>query len=105
MAIISFTIIIWLNNNTLHSKSDNIRDVPQGSMLGLILLIMSINEIDDCVRSTISKFANDTKILNRFQYGSILQDDFNTSIDRQLCSFNAAKYKCLYVGSKNLKLD
>ena len=39
--------------------------IPQGSVLDLILLIMYINDIDDCSSSNISNFTDDTKILNR----------------------------------------
>ena len=36
--------------------------VPQGSVLGPLLFVMYINNIDDSVACKILKFANDTKI-------------------------------------------
>jgi len=38
--------------------------VPQGSVLGPLLFVLYINDIDDSVRSEILKFADDSKILN-----------------------------------------
>ena len=37
-------------------------DVPQGSMLGPLLFVIYINDIEDYVGGRISKFVDDTKI-------------------------------------------
>jgi len=36
--------------------------VPQGSVLGSLLFVVFINDIDECVAGKIFKFADDTKI-------------------------------------------
>jgi hypothetical protein len=46
-------------NSTTHNVTSGI---PQGSVLGLILFVIYINDMPDCVAATAYLFADDTKL-------------------------------------------
>lgn len=84
--------------------------VPQGSVLGPLLFVIFINDIDRAVNSSqaiLSKFADDTKcgnvILNE-QSCETLQNDINNLLDwadKWQMQFNADKCKVLHFGRNN----
>ena len=82
--------------------------VPQGSVLGPLLFLLYINDIDDKVTSMLLKFADDTKL---FKAVATMDDvnklrldltNLHTWSEDWLMLFNADKYKVMHFGSKNL---
>ena len=75
---------------------------PQGSVLGLFLFLIYINDIDDGIISKLWKFAADTEIchdIKRERNAEILRNDvkqlYKWSEDWQML-FNFDKCKCGY---------
>ena len=109
----------WLSNrkqrvviNGRASEWTNVTSgVPQGSVLGPVLFLVYINDIDEGVTSIISKFADDTKIAN-----SVVSNEQVTEMQNNLnklsewgqtwqMNFNADKCKVLHIGYRNTKAN
>ena len=78
--------------------------IPQGSILGPILFLIFINDLPDCVNSTCSIFADDTKIYNTCENNSTIQNDINALQDwshKWQLYFNCTKCKCIHFGKNN----
>ena len=81
--------------------------VPQGSVLGPILFLIYINDLDNGVKNWILKFADDTKIfgaVNNDTDRSVLQKDLdNLLMWAEECQmmFNMLKCKVMHLGYKN----
>jgi len=81
--------------------------VPQGSVLGPVLFLVYVNDIDEDISSTVYKFADDTKLVNEIvspQDGCKLQDDLKrleTWSERWKMNFNSAKCKVMHLGRNN----
>ena len=93
------------------SWSNVLSGVPQGSILGPLLFVIFINDIDDGVISKLLKFADDTKIVAKVatqQDIDRLQNDlhnlYNWSVDWQML-FNADKSKEIHFGFNNKNVD
>ena len=81
--------------------------VPQGSVLGPVLFLIYVNDLDDGLMCKVSKFADDTKLTSKVittQEKEALQSD----LDRLTCwankwqmKFNVDKCKVLHIGSSN----
>jgi hypothetical protein len=107
----------WLDNreqrvvlNQSNSKWRTVLSgVPQGSVLGPLLFILFINDIDCCVVNKLSKFADDTKVYSTVsdqehieQLQIDLQNLFKWSQDWQML-FNTNKCKVMHFGRKNTR--
>jgi len=116
---INDTIIVWIQNWLAGRKQrvvlrgarsewlPVISGVPQGSVLGPLLFLIYINDIDEEVSSPILKFADDTKILRPLTSTNDheeLQKDLDKlhrwSLKWEM-KFNASKCKVIHFGHNN----
>ena len=82
--------------------------VPQGSVLGPLLFLIYVNDIDDCIINRLSKFADDAKLLgivsDMEKVESLRRDLSNLyewSMD-WLMLFNIEKCHVIHFGSSNI---
>ena len=88
-----------------------ISGVPQGSVLGPILFLIYINDLENEIGSNILKFADDTKMFRRVESQEDrhkLQVDSNKLVkwaEKWQMLFNNDKCKCLHIGQANAKTN
>ena len=84
--------------------------VPQGSVLGPIIFLVYINDLEEGVTCKILKFADDTKLFRKTkEFGDKhnLQDDIDKLVmwfEKLQMLFNFGKCKCLHTGPGNTGL-
>jgi hypothetical protein len=85
--------------------------VPQGSVLGPLLFVIFINDIDIGIISKISKFADDTKLCREVikeEDADVLREDlkrmYQWSKDWQML-FNIEKCSVIHLGNRNLSFQ
>ena len=84
-----------------------ISGVPQGSVLGPLLFIIYVNDMDGDMAARISKFADDTKLgMNVAEEGNVarLQEDLRKIgewSDTWQMPFNVSKCKVMHIGHRN----
>jgi len=94
------------------SSSDWIKvlsGVPQGSVLGPILFLVYINDVDLEVENDILKFADDTKlygIVTNIAQAESMQQDLNGLIrwiSQWQMKFNVDKCSVMHIGTRNIQ--
>ena len=85
--------------------------MPQGSVLGPILFLVYINDLEEGVSGKILKFADDTKLFRKVKEigdNFFLQDDIDKLVkwsEKWQMLFNFGKCKCLHTGSGNTGMN
>ena len=87
------------------------RGLPQGSVLGPLLFLVYINELDDNITSNVLKFADDTNVFRKVSTDGDkhhLQNDLDKLVklsEKWHILFNFGKSKCLHTGHWNLDIN
>ena len=85
--------------------------VPQGSVLGPLLCLIHINDLDDNIKSKVLKFVDDTKVFRKVNTDGdkqYLQNDLDRLVkwtEKWQMLFNFRKCKCLHTGHRNLDVN
>jgi hypothetical protein len=96
-------------NDHMSEWCDVVSGVPQGSVLGPLLFLVFINDIDHAVSNKLLKFADDTKVVGRVSSAhdvSMLRTDLHNLYswsEDWLMLFNVDKCKVMHLGSNNPK--
>ena len=86
-------------------------EIPQGSLLGPLLFLIYINDLDDNITCNVLKFVDDTKVFRKVKTDGDkqhLQNDLDKLVkwsEKWQMIFNFGKCKCLHTGHGNLDIN
>ena len=112
---VTLWIVAWLTdsqqrvvvNGEMSERTTVTSGVPQGSILGPLLFLIYINDLNTDIQSKVLKFADDTKLCHRangYEDNRVLQRDLDISTNwarRWQMEFNVKKFKIMHIGPKN----
>ena len=82
------------------SFKDILSGIPQGSVLGPLLFILFINDLPECVKSTVKIFADDLKLIANLSDKTEVDNDLKNLEEwerKWLLKFNTSKCKVLHL--------
>ena len=104
-------LLVVVVDGEVSSWKSVLSGVPQGSVLGPILFLVSINDLEEGVTGKILKFADNTKLFRKVkEIGDkfFLQDDIDKLVkwsEKWQMLFNFGKCKCLHTGPGNTGMN
>ena len=100
-----FNRLQWVKVGTFCSNKSNVTSgIPQGSIMGLTLFAIYINDLPNCLTSQCKMFADDLKIYNKSFNHDIVQMDINNMLkwsSNWCLYFNTNKCNVLHCGENN----
>ena len=95
-------------NREISNWKSVLSGVPQGSVLGPILFLIYINDLENDISSKVLNFADDKKVFRKVTNDTdkqSLQDDLDKLVkwsEKWQMVFNFGKYKCIHTGHGNM---